>query len=222
MAAAAIMSTSRAGAIVTVLISVLAALAFAATHASVGGGKGRHGRALTLHALAMFFIGALALGFALGWKALGPRLAELNDGFEGREQMYAAARPMADDFPVFGTGPGSFETVSQLYPRPDIFWPAQLHNDWLETRITFGWVGSGLIALAFLCVILRWWSPGGIHGGRRFVILTWLAMGGCMLHARFDFPFQIHSTLFLFLLWCGTLSTLSRRPGEYSRSAMRG
>jgi hypothetical protein len=214
IAAAAIMSTSRAGAIVTVLISVVAGLMFAATHPSISPISRRHhqGRVFTLRALAIFFIGALAFGFALGWKTLGPRLAELNDGLDGREQMYDAARPIAHDFPVFGTGPGSFETVSQLYPRPDIFWPAQLHNDWLETRITFGWVGSALIALTFLCIILRWWLPGGIHGGRRFVVLTWLALGGCMLHARFDFPFQIHSTLFLFLLLCGILSILSRRP----------
>ena len=64
--------------------------------------------------------------------------------------MYDLARPMAADYPLFGTGPGTFETVFQLYrPRPETYWPAQLHNDWLETRITFGWLGSGLIALAF-------------------------------------------------------------------------
>ena len=120
---------------------------------------------------------------------------------------------MAADYPVFGTGPGTFETVSQLYrPNNDCNWWAQLHNDWLETRITFGWAGSALIALAFATVLARWFARGGICGGRRFVVLMWLALGGCLVHARFDFPFQMHSVLFLFLILCAILFTVSRRP----------
>lgn len=220
MAACPIISTTRAGAIISFGIAGAAALVFAATGALTlpgarrlsGRNAGRNAASLVSRALVTFFVAAMALGMVLGWKQLQPRLSELNDGFAGREEMYEAARPIARDYPLFGIGPGAFETVSQLYPRPDIFWPTQLHNDWLETRITFGWVGSALIAFTFVCVVVRWWARGGIHGGRRFVILTWLALGGCLLHARFDFPFQIHSTLFLFVLLCAVLFTLSRRP----------
>jgi O-antigen ligase len=156
---------------------------------------------------------ALTLGYTLGWKALKPRLSQMEEAFEGREEMYAAARPMANDYPLFGTGPGTFETVFQLYRiSTDTYWPVQLHNDWLETRITFGWFGCALIALAFITVPLHWFLRGGIHGGRRFVILLWLALAGCLMHARFDFPFQIHSIIFLFLICCAILSNLSRRP----------
>ena len=70
---------------------------------------------ITLGVLALFFAGALALGFSLGWKALKPRMATIHEGFQHREQDYDAARPMAADYPVFGTGPGTFENVSQLY-----------------------------------------------------------------------------------------------------------
>jgi hypothetical protein len=52
---------------------------------------------------------------------------------------------------------------------------------------------------------------GGIHGGRRFVALAWLGIAGCLAHARFDFPFQVHSILLLFLVLCAILFTLSRR-----------
>jgi O-antigen ligase len=139
-------------------------------------------------------------------------MARLNEGFEGREEMYERARPMAADYPIFGTGPGSFENVFQLYRlSTDSYWPAQLHNDWLETRITFGWAGSLLIYSALLLVLLRWFARGGVHGGRRFVILLWLALGGCLVHARFDFPFQVYSILFTFLMLCAVVSNLSRR-----------
>ena len=215
MAACPIISTSRAGAMVTVGIVVLAAFFLAATHFLLTARRQPDvkTRRITLACLLVFFSGALALGFGLGWKTLKPRMAQLSEGFDVREDMYEKARPMATDYPLFGTGPGTFEPVFQLYLKSmDTYWPAQLHNDWLETRITFGWLGSGLIALAFVVVVLRWFTRGGIHGGRRFIILIWLALAGCLAHARYDFPFQIHSIVFLFLVVCAILINLTRRP----------
>ncbi len=213
MAACPIVSTSRGGALVTVGIGGLAAIFFASGQLIFRGGRRESTRrwTLTLVALSLFFTSALGLGFALGWKQLKPRMDSVNEGLAGREQLYTAARQMADDYPWFGTGPGTFETVSQLYPRPDVFWPAQLHNDWLETWITFGRLGSALVGLALGVVLLRWFIRGGIHGGRRFVGLTWLALGGCLAHARFDFPFQVSSILFLTVILCAVLFVLSRR-----------
>ena len=207
LAAAPIVSTSRAGAIVAVAMAVAGAFLLWTGPSE----RARKARKPVLRCIVWCLGATLIIGLALGWEPLAVRLPELGEDLAGRERMYDAARPIAKDYPLFGIGPGSFETVSQLYPRPDMFWPAQLHNDWLETRITFGWAGSSLIALAFLCVLLSWFHPGGIHGGRRFIGLTWIALIGCLLHARYDFPFQIHSTLFLFLLLCSVLTTLSRR-----------
>ena len=215
MAACPIISTSRGGALITGGMLVLAPLFLVATHFLFAAPRhqDRRARIIALRVLALFFAGAMALGVSLGWKALKPRMAVLGEGFAHRERDYEGARPMAADYPVFGTGPGTFETVSQLYrPNNDFNWWAQLHNDWLETRITFGWAGSALIALAFATVLARWFARGGICGGRRFVVLMWLALGGCLVHARFDFPFQMHSVLFLFLILCAILFTVSRRP----------
>ena len=69
-------------------------------------------RLRALRLLALFFAGALTLGFSLGWKALKPRMDLLSEGFQGRERDYARARLIAVDYPVFGTGPGTFESVS--------------------------------------------------------------------------------------------------------------
>ncbi len=218
MAACPIVSTSRAGAFICIALAAATAVVFAAAKALVvprlAGRARSETRRRFSRALVLFFSVAMILGLALGWNELRPRLTELNDGFAGRERMYEAARPIARDYPWFGIGPGAFETVSQLYPRPEIYWPAQLHNDWLETRITFGWVGMALLVSGLCCIVVRHKARGGIHGGRRFVMLIWLALGGCLLHARFDFPFQIHSTLFLFVLFCAILFTLSRRPAH--------
>jgi O-antigen ligase len=205
MAAAPIISSTRAGAIVAVIELVLAAgiLCFARPQTSF---KTRMG---------ILFSAALTLGFGvwLGWATLEPRLEpeEFQNSLAGRNSMYETARQMAVDYPVFGTGPGTFEPLFQLYRvDPNEYWPAQLHNDWLQTLITFGWLGSGLIAVAFICVLARWFIPGGIADGRELAPLLWVSLAGCLLHARYDFPLQICSILFVFLLLCAVLSCFSR------------
>ena len=208
MAACPIISTSREGALVAAGMLVLAVIILAMF------GIPKSSFAM----LGFFLVLALALGWNFGWSSLEPRMEQIGEGYNYREAMYDAAKPMAADYPIYGTGPGTFATVFQLYlVSPSTYWPEQLHNDWLETRITFGWAGTALLLAALACVALRWFVPGGIRGGRRFVVLIWLALAGCLLEARFDFPFQIHSILFLFLVFCAVLFSVSRRPGSSRR-----
>lgn len=205
MAACPIISASRGGAVVTV------AGLFGAAAIVVTGLRRRH--PAVKFASLLFFASVLSTGLYLGWDQLSDRLQTTQEAYLGRDETYTTARNIARDYPLFGTGPGSFESVFQLYrTSTDEYWPAQLHNDWLETLVTFGWLGSALIALAFICVVGRWLLPGEISVGWRFPACIWLALGGCLIHARFDFPFQVYSILHLFLMECAILSVLSRRP----------
>jgi O-antigen ligase len=213
-AACPIISSSRGGALVAAGMALLAAFLVLAWHflPAAHHQADRRWRSRTLSSFLLFFAAAVALGFALGWKALQPRLGRLQEGYEGREQLYTVARRMAADYPIFGTGPGTYENVSELYrPSTGEFLPAQAHNDWLETRVTFGWSGSLLIYLALGAAWLQGFARGGIHAGRRFLVLIWVALAGCLVHARFDFPFQLHSILFLFLMLCAMITGLSWR-----------
>lgn len=164
--------------------------------------------------LVLIFLGvSLWCGLLLGWEELAPRLEMIEQSYEQREFMFKAGKMMAEDNPVFGTGPGTFNALFQFYRRhPNEYWPAQLHNDWLETRITFGLVGTILILSALLVVVARWFFARGIYGEKHFVMLMWVALAGCLVHARFDFPFQVHSIIALFLVLCAVLSCLSRLP----------
>ncbi|HYG33852.1 MAG TPA: O-antigen ligase family protein, partial [Clostridia bacterium] len=155
MAACPIVSTSRGGALITVGLIFAAALLLGLTRFLQSARRREEGRGrwLTLTLLILFAVASLGIGYGLGWKTLKPRMKEIQDGFQYREDIYDAARPMARDYPLFGTGPGTFETVFQLYRiSPETYWPAQLHNDWLETRITFGWAGLCLILSAFAVI----------------------------------------------------------------------
>lgn len=214
MAACPFVSTSRGGAFVAILLVGCSLVFTLGITLLARGSRERLKSNLGTLALVLVF-GALVAGggYYYGWKDLKPRIDDnsMREGFNIREEMNIRALPMARDYPLFGTGPGTFEPVFSLYRQTEeTYWPAQLHNDWLETRITFGWAGCLLIAAAFVTVIAVWFLPGGIHGSRRLVGLTWLALAGCLVHARFDMPFQIYSILFVWFLLCAMLSTLSR------------
>ena len=217
MAACPIISASRGGALVAAGILILAVgfLTVTDLFAADRQSENRRTRRGTVAMLWIFLVLVLVLGGYFGWSSLSPRMEQIGAGLQNREEMYDAARPMAADYPLFGTGPGTFGTVFQLYMiSTSTYWPAQLHNDWLETRITFGWLGFAMLLAALACVGLRWFVPGGIRGGRRFVVLIWLSLAGCLIEARYDFPFQIHSILFLFLVFCAVLFSMSRRSGS--------
>lgn len=201
-----IVSYSRGGAIIAVVSLALATLILLAAL------KQAHGA--TKFGLFVFVLGILLVGFTMSGEKLGDRMKDFGS-LHQRELMYEVGHAMAAENATFGTGPGTFNYLFQFYrTSPDEYWPAQLHNDWLETRITFGRVGSALIAAAFLLVAGRRYLPGGIRCGWRFAALIGLGLAGCLAHARFDFPLQVHSVLFLFLLLCAILFNLSRaNPG---------
>jgi len=215
MAACPIISTTRAGSVVAAGMLAATPLCLLAIQWLDGRRKDKKGQGHNITLLLLLFsLAALGLGLGLGWKALKPRLAQvqMREGFGVRQDGYDLAQPMANDYPVFGTGPGTFGTVFQFYRKSaDADWFIQLHNDWLETRITFGWVGCALIGLAFVTVILRWFGQGAIHGGRRFMVLLWLSLAGCLVQARWDFPFQIYSIVFLVLVLGAIMANLTRR-----------
>ncbi len=228
IAACPIISTTRGGALIAAAMLVLTALFFAVgwwreetDNASAGAEQGRESpvnklrRRRTGLVMGVFVVGSLALGLLLGWKSLRPRMAQFKEGYDYRERMYQNAAPMAADYPVYGIGPGAFVHVFQLYRvSTGTYWPPELHNDWLETRISFGWVGSGMIAAALALVALSWFFPGALPGLGRFTAMLWMAMGGCMVHALFDFPFQVYSVVFLFLVWCAMVLNVSRNDGR--------
>ncbi|MHB8524274.1 MAG: O-antigen ligase family protein [Limisphaerales bacterium] len=203
-AAGPIISTARGGAIIAVggILIATAVLLFA----------NRRGGWLGLLGILSLFFAILGFAGYLGWEQLEKRLQTLfSDEMSGRVEIYEHAHVMAEDYPFLGSGPGTFASLYQLYrSSPEEAWEAWVHDDWLETRITFGRIGFTFILLALVGVFIRWFGPDGIHLPRTTVRLIWLAMVACVLHARFDFPLQVYSILFIFVLWCALLFCVSR------------
>jgi len=157
--------------------------------------------------------GALAFILALIALAQATHLEQpLNRWQSVSEQIPADARWQASRVALgalpgagfFGFGPGTFRVVFPGYniesghavPGSWRF----LHEDYLQTLLEWGWLGSSLWALLFFGGIAvgilsynryatRDWMP------RRRVMqpLATLALAGVAMHALVDFPFQIES-----------------------------
>jgi hypothetical protein len=205
MAACPIISLSRGGALVSLgqMIGTMVLLLGVAKHV-----PWRHRLGV-----AAIFLSVLALVTGLGWAPLVERLKLMDhDELGGRMEIYQNSQQMLEDYPVFGSGPGTFSSVYQYY-REDITqeWKAQMHDDWLETRITFGWVGFVLVLAPLIVILLQFLWGVGIPIRRELILMLWLAIAGCLVHAKFDFPLQVHSILTLFLTACAILSCSNRR-----------
>ncbi len=113
----------------------------------------------------------------------------------GRQLARESAINMLGDYWVRGVGAGGFrylfpeyiKTKPMIYERGQLFWE-HAHNDWLEIPIELGVVGSALIALGICWVAWVWFRDRG--WSHPLVLMIAFGIGGVMVHAVMDFPFQ--------------------------------
>jgi hypothetical protein len=186
------------------------------------------------------FAGALAIVLALFALARATHLEQpltrwqlAAEEFPG-DARWKASRVAIGALPdagLFGFGPGTFRVV---FPSYNVGSPNEapgswrfLHEDYLQTLLEWGWLGSILCALLFFGGITvgirsyskharRDWTP------RRRVLqpLVIVALAGVALHAVVDFPFQIESiqlyvATYLGLCW-GSMLWHERRASTHS------
>jgi hypothetical protein len=204
MGACPVISSSRGGSLIALGMLPVALVVMLAIPRRVSTG-GKIG-------LGLLFAAAIQVAVVFGWDALEQRFEDVfADDLGGRLAAYKNAEGMARDYPLFGSGAGSFASLYYLYrTNPDTEWCAYLHNDWLECRITLGWIGFALLLALLAGAFVHWFLGPGVPLPGLLAALVWLAMAGCLLHARFDFPFRVHSVATVFLLYCSVLSCSSR------------
>ena len=204
MGACPLIASSRGGTLIAVGMLPLALVAMLTIPRGVSTGS--------KVGLGLLFAAAIQVAVVLGWGTLEPRFEDaFVDDLGGRLAAYKNAEGMARDYQLFGSGAGSFASLYYFYRAdPDTQWFAYLHNDWLEWRITLGWIGFALLLALLAGALAHWFLGRGVPLPGLLAALVWLAMAGCLVHARFDFPFRVHSIATVFLLYCSVLSCSSR------------
>ncbi len=155
------------------------------------------------------FGGLVALGGWVGGESLRDRFLGLDlQTWSGRKEIYQHARQMQSDFQVFGSGAETFMPLYYIYRDETAEWAAYAHDDFMETRITLGWIGFGTVVSIFGAIWGGVFARRGIGARREFLLLFGLALGGLMAHSAFDLPFQIYAIHFQFLILCALATCL--------------
>jgi len=178
-------------------------------HVRRAGRSRRSSRMLLLvsAALSIFALVSLAVVVRFGEASTVRRMLSLDDqsvSLRGRVEGIEASIEIWTNFPVFGSGLGTFERLSWMKPDRDALL-RHAHNDYLEILATGGLVGFALLIVA-LALILRDFSfelqrhaieRKREDADRRMFLLAALAtLVFVMVHALYDFNAFVPSNPF--------------------------
>jgi len=200
-----IISSSRGGALVMIglLIIIAGSLMFVKVQSKF----------LRFTVLSVLFVG-LGVGYQFGWEKFESRLINIfSEDIGGRKQIYEVVNEMINNYGLFGSGPGTFETIVQFELGAVLnYWETWVHNDYLEFYLTFGKAGASILII--IGIIFLFQSAIALMSRERilafFVIISLI---GVFIHAVADFPLQTYSVLILIciLLNCITSAEFQTR-----------
>lgn len=201
--AAVAANTSRMAQLIAVLI--LVAL-FAQLGPRVFRGLSRSEKNTILAGAAAILLAIYAIGQATHLDRPVRRWEQLGGQMSG-DARWSASRLALNVLPsagAFGFGPGTFRAVFPAYnktaDRPVAGQWRFLHEDYLQTAMEWGWLGSMLWAILLFggitvaIINLRNAKARGWSWRRRLILpLVVIALAGVAVHALVDFPLQIAS-----------------------------
>jgi O-antigen ligase len=168
----------------------------------------------------------LILGLALLWAAwIGldtviSRFFTVVEDFSGRWEIWANTLGIIKDFPVLGSGLGTFV---QIFPAYRSFHVEGLvthaENDFLQLVSEVGLVGTGLLTVVFLSLFRRAFSgirELSLDDSQRYIAIGGLVgILGLMFHSIVERNIQVPANAFLYtFLLAMILRIRTRRRGE--------
>jgi O-antigen ligase len=164
----------------------------------------------------------LILGLALLWAAwIGldfviSRFLTSSEDFKGRWVFWVNTFQIIKDFPIFGSGLGTFTWVFPMYRSFHLIGVAtHAENDYLQLASEVGMIGIGLLLILFLFFFYK--SISGIRSlshresGRYIGIGSLVGILALMFHSIVERNIQVPSNAFLYtILWAIALRISTR------------
>jgi O-antigen ligase len=170
----------------------------------------------------------LILGLALLWAAwIGldsviSRFLTSSEDFKGRWVFWVNTFQIIKDFPIFGSGLGTFAWVFPMYRSFHLIGVAtHAENDYLQLASEVGMVGIGLLLILFLFLFYK--SISGIRSLSHRESGRYIGIGGLvgilalMFHSIVERNIQVPSNAFLYImLWVIVLKVSVTRKESLS------
>jgi O-antigen ligase len=170
----------------------------------------------------------LILGLALLWAAwIGldfviSRFLTSSEDFKGRWVFWVNTFQIFKDFPIFGSGLGTFAWVFPMYRSFHLIGVAtHAENDYLQLASEVGMVGIGLLLILFLFLLYK--AISGIRSLSHRESGRYIGIGGLvgilalMFHSIVERNIQVPSNAFLYtILWAIALRISITKKGAIS------
>jgi putative inorganic carbon (HCO3(-)) transporter len=180
-------------------------------------------KSLTILIVSMFVIDLLIVSAWFGLDKVQERLAQTSLSQEKRDEVVIDALPIISDFPLFGSGGGSFYGVFPQYKKAEVHgFYDHAHNDYLQMTIEHGIPATlflGLLVLLSLYKALYAMRrrKSSIMKGAAFAVC--MAIIGMLIHMSVDFPLQSpanagYFVVFLALAWVINIVKVLPRPKQ--------
>ncbi len=160
-------------------------------------------RSMVLLLVSLIVIDVFIVGAYFGTERVVERIGQTTMQGEDRDEVAGYAARMWRDFPVFGSGLGSFPGVFPRYSESGTFYAyTHAHNDYMEFVAETGLVGASLLALLvatslFAALRAQYLRRDPVMRGISFAAL--MGMTAMLVHATADFNFQIPANALMFL-----------------------
>ena len=158
-------------------------------------------------------IDVFVVGTYFGTQRVVERIVQTTTETEDRDEVAGYAVEMWKDYPVFGSGLGSFPVVFPRYSaEATVGTYTHAHNDYLEFAAEIGLLGLSLLALMVLmsfAVALRAHYRRGDPLMRGMSFAAMMSIIALMIHSAVDFNLQIpaNALTFMFILALAWLSS---------------
>lgn len=216
MVIALVMTRSRMGNSALVIVTVSGAvLAFIAYK--------QRPKVLTLLMTSLLVIDALIMGAIFGLEKVKERITNTVIEQEARPDIFAWSMEAIKDFPLVGTGAGSFYSIFPAYHQQNIpVFVDHAHNEYIQFVIEYGLIASLLLVLPVLYVLvisiktLATRQSALMKGTSLGCFMAILAM---LIHISVDFNLRPAANVSLFLIAMSLACIVSKMPrGGYSVS----
>jgi len=210
MMLALILSKSRSG-----IVSIVLALIFFFVITRIQGHGRGHGSGRGLIILLVVFFAAM-LGLWIGVYPVFENFLRAEGDAAGRILVWKDSLGLIADFPIFGSGLGTFSVVYPLY-RESMDLPVvynYAHNDYLQIITETGLLGficlMGALLTFFMTVFKKILNYKGHYGSLRLNIALGALTGvvSILLHSVTDFNLHIPSNGFYFAFLVGLIAAV--------------
>lgn len=163
-------------------------------------------RALTLLIVSVLVVDTLIVGALFGLDKVKQRIVESSAEIESRDQVVVWSLEIIQDYPLTGTGMGSFYAVFPGYSKADVGFYDHAHNDYVQFAIEAGipataMLGAMVLYALYLSMKTQYTRHSRTMKGIAFG--SFIAVLGMLIHISVDFNLQpmANALTFLFILF---------------------